>query len=135
MIRASIASLVAVFLLIGDDVGRLAVVRTAAAQRVGTGYVEGELIVRFKSAAAGPHAAVAMRGHAVVPSQGAANWVHVRVSPAESVAQALATYRNDPAVESVQPNYIYRAHALPNDAQVSQLWALRNTGQAVVSSS
>jgi subtilisin family serine protease len=70
-----------------------------------------------------------------VPSPAAADWVHVRIPPPENVASALASYRRDPAVESVQPNYIYRARGLPNDSQVGQLWAVRNTGQAVFSSS
>jgi len=70
-----------------------------------------------------------------VPSPAAPDWVHVRIPPSERVATALASYRSDPTVESVQPNYLYRARGLPNDSQVGQLWALRNTGQAVFSSS
>jgi subtilisin family serine protease len=95
--------------------------------------VEGELLVRFKAAA--PRTGVAVRGHSIVPSPAAPDWVHVRIPPSERVATALASYRNDPTVESVQPNYLYRARGLPNDSQVGQLWALRNTGQAVFSSS
>jgi subtilisin family serine protease len=133
MIRASIAALLAIVLMIGEEVGRLAPVRPVAAQSAGPAYVEGELLVRFKPAA--PRTAVAVRGHSIVPSPAAPDWVHVRIPPSENVANALASYRGDPSVESVQPNYIYRARALPNDSQVGQLWALRNTGQPVVSSS
>ncbi|HWI36109.1 MAG TPA: S8 family serine peptidase [Burkholderiales bacterium] len=133
MIRASIAALVAIVLTIGNDAGPLAPVRPVAAQSAGPAYVEGELLVRFKPAA--PRTGVAVRGHSIVPSPAAPDWVHVRIAPSERVANALASYRSDPAVESVQPNYIYRARGLPNDSQVGQLWALRNTGQAVASSS
>lgn len=133
MTRASLAAFLAVVLTIGDDAGRLAAVRPVAAQSAAPAYVEGELLVRFKSAA--PRTGVAIRGHSIVPSPAAPDWVHVRIPPSERVASALASYRSDPAVESVQPNYLYRARGLPNDSQVGQLWALRNTGQAVVSSS
>lgn len=133
MIRASLAALLAVLLMIANDVGRLEPVRPVAAQSAGPAYMEGELLVRFKPAA--PRTAVAVRGHSIVPSPAAPDWVHVRIPSSESLLNALASYRSDPAVESVQPNYIYRARALPNDSQVGQLWALRNTGQAVVSSS
>lgn len=132
MMRASTAALLALVVTIGDE-GRLASVRPVAAQSTGPAYVEGELLVRFKAAA--PRTGVAVRGHSIVPSPAAPDWVHVRIPPSERVATALASYRSDPTVESVQPNYRYRARGLPNDSQVGQLWALRNTGQAVFSSS
>ena len=132
MMRASAAALLALVVTIGDE-GRLAPVRPVAAQSTGPAYVEGELLVRFKAAA--PRTGVAVRGHSIVPSPAAPDWVHVRIPPSERVATALASYRSDPTVESVQPNYLYRARGLPNDSQVGQLWALRNTGQAVFSSS
>jgi subtilisin family serine protease len=132
MKRASTAAVLALFATIGDE-GRLAPVRPVAAQSAGRAYVEGELLVRFKAAA--PRTGVAVRGHSIVPAPAAPDWVHVRIPPSERVANALASYRADPTVESVQPNYIYRARGLPNDSQVGQLWALRNTGQAVFSSS
>src|SRR6185312_13325048 len=124
MMRASAAALLALVVTIGDE-GRLASVRPVAAQSTGPAYVEGELLVRFKAAA--PRTGVAVRGHSIVPSPAAPDWVHVRIPPSERVATALASYRNDPTVESVQPNYLYRARGLPNDSQVGQLWALRNT--------
>ena len=133
MIRASLAALVGALLMVGGDVGHLAAGRPVVAQSAGAAYMEGEVLVRFKPAL--PRTAVAVRGHSVLPSPSAADWVHVRIAPSESVAHALASYRSDPTVQSVQPNYIYRARALPNDAQVGQLWALRNTGQAVSASS
>ena len=133
MRRVLLAAPLAALLMIGGD--RLEPVRPAAAQLAGPGYVDGELLVRFKAQAAAPRTSIAVRGHAVVSAASGSDWVHVRIPPSESVAHALASYRSDPTVESVQPNYVYRAHTLPNDAQLDQLWAVRNTGQAVVSSS
>jgi subtilisin family serine protease len=39
--------------------------------------------------------------------------------------------RNNPDVELVEPNYIIRASATPNDPQFPSLWGLLNTGQVV----
>ena len=83
-------------------------------------FVPGEVLVKFK------------------PSQSAlrqTGWVQVKARENESVAQAVAAYRNDPNVEYAQPNYIYRIGAAANDPHYSQLWALNNTGQPVASGS
>ncbi len=48
-----------------------------------------------------------------------------------SVEAAIQRYKNDPAVEYVQPNYIYHIEALPNDPGFSMQWGLKNTGQQV----
>ena len=52
----------------------------------------------------------------------------------QTVAQAISLYANDPNVASVQPNYIYHTMATPTpllDPQYNQLWAAKNTGQAI----
>lgn len=96
-------------------------------------HVPGEVLVKFRSGSAGSalHSAVAARGHAVLGELRAPGWVRVRVAQDQPLAQALAAYASDPAVEQAQPNYIYRARRLPNDARFAELWAYRNVGQAV----
>jgi subtilisin family serine protease len=37
--------------------------------------------------------------------------------------------QNDPRVEYIDPNYIYRASVVPNDPQFNELWGMNNTGQ------
>ena len=46
------------------------------------------------------------------------------------VAEALATWSEDPRIEYIQPNYTLSiAATIPNDPNFSQLWGLSNTGQ------
>ncbi len=96
-------------------------------------YVAGELLVKFKSGIAvrARRAAVAARGHSVLASLGQPGWVLVGAAAGQSVDEAIAAYRSDPAVELAQPNYVYRIAAAPNDPLYGQLWAARNIGQAV----
>lgn len=57
----------------------------------------------------------------------------VKLKPGtETISSAMATLRAMPGVVSVQPNFIYHAAALPNDPQINQQWALKNTGQTVL---
>jgi thermitase len=55
----------------------------------------------------------------------------------ETVEAAVARLKNDPSVESVQPNYIYHTTASPvqETATGSNLWGLKNTGQTVTNPS
>ncbi len=46
-----------------------------------------------------------------------------------TVEQAVARYGRDPNVRSIEPNYLVRAYATPDDAFFGQLWGLANTGQ------
>ncbi|MGB5899895.1 MAG: SdrD B-like domain-containing protein [Geitlerinemataceae cyanobacterium] len=43
--------------------------------------------------------------------------------------EAVAAYEGDPRVEYIEPNYIVRASAIPDDPSFGQLWGLNNTGQ------
>ena len=45
------------------------------------------------------------------------------------VARTLALLRDDPAVEFVEPNYLYQTQDLPNDPDLDRLWGLSNNGQ------
>ena len=97
-------------------------------------YVPGELLVKFKPTAStqARKAAVAALG-GVVQTSLKNNALHVKLNADQTVAAAVATYSSDPNVEYAQPNYIYHTTAVPNDPQYGQSWALKNTGQTVIS--
>jgi subtilisin family serine protease len=98
----------------------------------GSQYVPGEVLVKFRPTAGtqGRMASAAARGHAILANLDRPGWAQVRVGVGQTVEAALSSYRDDPGVEYVQPNYIYRAAAAPNDSLYGQLWAFKNVGQA-----
>ncbi len=53
----------------------------------------------------------------------------VKLAAGVDEQRALATYRSSSDVEYVEPNYIYRALAVPNDPRFSEQWGMHNTGQ------
>lgn len=54
----------------------------------------------------------------------------VKLTPGtETISSAMSTLRAMPGVISVQPNFIY--HIATLDPQISQQWALKNTGQQI----
>lgn len=95
--------------------------------------VPGELLVKFKQGASvqARGAAIGSRGHSMVAGMSQAGWAHVRVAEGETINGAMAAYRGDPDVEYVQPNFVYRTTAIPDDPEYGQSWALRNTGQRI----
>jgi subtilisin family serine protease len=95
-------------------------------------YVQGEVLVKFKPAVASQErlaTVAAMRN--TIQTDLKQNWTHVKLGAGQTVETALKAYRNDPAVEYVQPNYIYHITATPDDPQYKHLWAFRNAGQPV----
>ncbi len=46
-----------------------------------------------------------------------------------SVEEAIARYRSDPSVEYVEPDYLVKVDAVPDDPDFDHLWGMRNTGQ------
>ncbi|HEX9584073.1 MAG TPA: S8 family serine peptidase [Gammaproteobacteria bacterium] len=130
MAVAAIAA--AVLLLLGQG-GAVTFAPPAETALAAGSYVPGEVLVKFKTAYSAQHriSAVAVRGHALVAELNQRGWVQVKIGAGQTMEKALAAYRNDPDVEYVQPNYIYRAEAVPNDTQYGQLWAFRNIGQTI----
>src|SRR5436309_9954309 len=89
-------------------------------------FVEGELLVKLRQgpalqSALSPHARV---GAQVVRTYHHLGWQHVRLTNGLSVAQGLARYQQMPEVQSVQPNFIRRVQATPNDPLVGDQWPL-----------
>ncbi len=98
-------------------------------------YVPGEVLVQFKAQTTRATRAAALRDHggtrlATLNAKG--RLVRVKVKAGQSVEDAVAAYSADPRVEHAQPNYRYRARAVPNDPLVPQLWAIQNTAQQIV---
>jgi len=46
-----------------------------------------------------------------------------------SVGNAIGRYKNNPAVEFIEPNYILEALEIPTDPRFAELWGMYNTGQ------
>lgn len=60
-------------------------------------------------------------------------FIHLRLQAGEQTSVAMERLKGRPDVEFVQPNYRYRAFAVPNDTQYSRQWGLKNISQKVVS--
>ncbi|HLX69297.1 MAG TPA: S8 family serine peptidase, partial [Verrucomicrobiae bacterium] len=116
----------------------LAIVASAAPNRPATEYVEGDAIVVFKSSVNPAVAENALAAHTLAWHRHFAGFsrlwgkqsglVHANN---RTTAQLLAELKRDPAVETVETNYIHRFTASPpNDTLFTNLWALQNTGQS-----
>lgn len=56
----------------------------------------------------------------------------VKLSPGQSVENALSIYNQTEGILHAQPNYIYEPSTIfPNDARFSEQWNMYNAGQAV----
>ncbi|HXV76629.1 MAG TPA: S8 family serine peptidase, partial [Candidatus Polarisedimenticolaceae bacterium] len=93
-------------------------------------FVPGELLVRFKDAAAeGERTRVrSLVGGRRLRRLGRA-LEQLKLDDGRSTQQALERLRRDPAVEYAEPNYLYHVDNLPDDPLFPELFGLRNTGQ------
>ena len=69
-----------------------------------------------------------MRRRSSASARSRRDWSPSRRVEAAATKKKLAS---DPRVAYVEPNYVVKALALPNDPSFGQLWGLRNTGQVV----
>ena len=103
-----------------------------------TEYVEGDVIVTFKAGATLDQAKGVLKGRAMsftkrfdrLSARRGKQMGLVR-DGAKTTAQLIADLKADAKVESVEPNYLRWVRAVPNDTRFAEMWALRNTGQAV----
>jgi subtilisin family serine protease len=68
-------------------------------------------------------------GLSLIRSHSTTGIQHLRLPPSVSVEEALRVYRQDPAVEYAEPNYIIHAcqvPVFPNDPSFGELWGLDN---------
>ena len=92
--------------------------------------VEGEVLVRFRNAGATFEQARAATDVEAdeVEALGLRGIVRMRARRL-GTSQLLARLRANPDVEFVEPNYIIRLEAAPNDPALGNLWGLLNSGQ------
>src|ERR1700687_1167829 len=126
--------------LLGFAVGTvslLVVQRTKEARYAGESpdqYVPGEVLVKFKETTATKARAqsIGRQLSQELEELDRAGLVRIKLKDGQGLAEALSAYQGDPEVEYVQPNYIYKLQALPNDPLFGQMWGLKNAGQAVM---
>jgi subtilisin family serine protease len=88
--------------------------------------VPGEFIIKWKPGVTDTLiSATSASTVASFPEIGAAL---VRQAPG-AVSVLADQLRNDPRVEYIEPNYIYRTSGTPNDPRYNELWGMNNTGQ------
>lgn len=98
-------------------------------------YVQGELLVKFKSGTAKASAQKAHQaaGGTVIRKLNIVPDVEqVRLAKGLSVKDAITRYMSNPDVEYAEPNYIRKiasTEVIPSDLYFRDQWALRNTGQ------
>jgi subtilisin family serine protease len=101
-------------------------------------YVEGEVIVTFKSTVTQHTAESALQRRSLRFQRHYGELSSLRRKPmglvrntGKKTRQLISELQNDPAIESVEPNYLRYIKAIPNDSRFSEQWSLRNTGQSV----
>ena len=103
-------------------------------------YVEGEVIVTFKSTVSLQSAGTALTNHALALAEHY-DWLSehqgrhyglVR-SPGRTTTDLIATLKQDAAVATAEPNYLRWpcGGSTPNDPLFTNMWGLVNTGQTV----
>ncbi len=90
----------------------------------------GEILIKFKAGVSGSvrSAILSDLGASRIRAFGRIHAEHDRLT-GRTVADAIARYRNHPAVEFIEPNYIVTTLTEPDDPLFSNLWGLHNTGQ------
>lgn len=106
-----------------------------AASPLSSRYVPGELIIKYKSklSADAQKNSIEREGGRRLKRLNTRGFNHVRVDKKKNLEAVIAEFKKDPDVEFVQPNYIYKISATPNDTRYGQLWGLKNTAQTITS--
>jgi thermitase len=97
-------------------------------------FVVDEILVKFKSNVATQvqqYTATNLGGHSFTSIGKNLRVAKIKLQQGGDVMTAVQAYQADPNVEHAQPNYIYYASAIPNDARYNQLWGMKNTGQTI----
>ena len=102
-------------------------------KKIHQAHVADEVLIKFRSSTKVQvqQQSISNLGARKIRTLGGSGWLNLKLPSGLAVEQALAAYRIDPNVESVQPNYIYRIAAAPNDPIYVQQWALKNSGQTI----
>lgn len=59
------------------------------------------------------------------------NVIHYRISSSANLQNVIEALRQEPFVEVVEPNYLKRLNALPQDEFLELQWSIQDTGQVV----
>jgi subtilisin family serine protease len=102
-------------------------------------YVEGDALVTFKSSAGDLSAielalashSLRFKKHFAGLSRQFGKHFGLIHDDHRTTAELIAELSLDPAVESVEPNYLRRFTSVPNDTLFTNLWGLQNRGQPV----
>lgn len=94
---------------------------------------EGHMLVKFKDAvpAALRDAKHANEGNVKVRELKYSGVHQIRISPNQTIEQAIARYRADPNVAYAEPNYVLQAMLTPNEPSFNLLWGMNNSGQTL----
>lgn len=128
MRRASGLALFGVGMILLVAAGAVAVAppQTSMTPAPSRSYVPGELIVRLRAYAPDARTATLRRLGAAADSKlGDTGYTRIKLQDGEDIAQAIARYRDDPAIDAVQPNYRYVPQSPPNDTRFGEQWALK----------
>ena len=101
--------------------------QSASAQYNSEVYVDGELLVKYKSGvdSAAAFSMNAKTGAAVLEEFPDLGWQRVKLPSGLSINQALSSYKSSAEVEVAQPNYYYRLLNTTNDTRFSELYAMQ----------
>lgn len=109
-----------------------------AKSEVRTSYVEGEVIVTFKPEETSDSVQNKLRKKSLAFTERYAALSENRKrqtglvrSRLKTTAQLITELKNDPSVETVEPNFLRWVNSVPNDSRFPQQWSFSNTGQPV----
>ncbi len=86
-------------------------------------FVDGEILVKFKSGQSGEqfHRNI---GATVIKEFSPIGWQHIRLPENLSVIEGIELYKQNPAVQEAQPNFVYTINLTPNDPRYSELYGM-----------
>lgn len=97
-------------------------------------YVSDEIIIKFRESTSDATVMNALEqiGGNKIKELGKEHIVHIKIRAGQNIIDTIAEFEKNPNVEYAQPNYIYRLlDTSPNDPHYSDLWGLKNIGQAI----
>ena len=97
---------------------------------LGVEHVADELVVGFAASSSADEVHAALDRSDVMPAADLAIPFTklVKLAPGEHIEDAMESLRRQPGVRFVEPNYIHRVDAMPDDPQFANLWGLHNPG-------
>jgi|GEM_PF-2851834 len=124
--RISFIRLLGALIALGIGSQLWAVAQPAPRQFVARGSKPGELLVKVTGGPDSPAAAEvhAKIGATVLRSYPFIGWQHVKLPAGMTVENGIAAYKQNPKVESAEPDYLYQAEIVPNDPMYQQLWGM-----------